>query len=121
MDSFLVIDLNLAGLLGGFGRAIQNAEDIVLAHDEVLLTVDLNFGTAVLRDEDFIANFDVEFDLLAVVVELASADGGNGTFLRLLSRRVGTTTVQSVPCNNDHEHLLRIPKRSHDPRPEPWT
>ena len=39
----------------------------------------------VFGDEDF----DVEFDLLAIVVELASADGYDGTFLRLLFRPVG--------------------------------
>ena len=32
---------------------------------------------------------NIEFDLLAIVVELASAEGYGGTFLRLLFRRVG--------------------------------
>src|SRR5271166_5556886 len=67
----------------------NDSEDVVLAHDQVVLTVDLDLGGPVFGDEDFVADFDVEFDLLAIVVELASADGNDGTFLRLLFRRVG--------------------------------
>src|SRR6478672_9048592 len=62
---------------------------MIIAHDQVVLTVDLDFGAPVFGEEDFVADFDIEFDLLAIVVELASADGGDGTFLRLLFRRVG--------------------------------
>jgi hypothetical protein len=35
------------------------------------------------------ADFDIEFDLLAIVVEFANTEGYDGTFLRLLFRRVG--------------------------------
>ena len=67
--------------------------DVVLAHDQVVLTVDLDLGAAIFGEEDFVADFDIEFDLLAIVVELASADGYDGTFLRLLFRRVGNDDV----------------------------
>ena len=67
----------------------NDSEDVVLAHDQVVLTADLDLGAPVFGEEDFVADFDVEFDLLAIVVELASADGYDGTFLRLLFRRVG--------------------------------
>ena len=53
----------------------NDSEDVVLAHDQVVLTVDLDLGAPVFGDEDFVADFDGEFDLLAIVVELASADG----------------------------------------------
>jgi len=56
--------------------------DVVLAHDQVVLTVALDLGGTVFGEEDFVADFDVEFDLLAIVVELASAEGYGGTFLR---------------------------------------
>ena len=67
----------------------NDSEDIVLAHDQVVLTVYLDLGAPVFGDQDFVADFDAEFDLLAIVVELASAEGYDGTFLRLFFRRVG--------------------------------
>src|ERR1700675_1535384 len=74
----------------------HDSEDVVLAHDQEVLTVDLDLGAPIFGDENFVADFDSEFDLLAIVVEFASADGCDGTFLRLLFRRVG----------NDHVSLL---------------
>src|SRR6266481_6119170 len=71
----------------------NDSEDVVLAHDQVVLTVDLDLGAPVFGDKDFVADFDSEFDLLAIVVELASADGCDGTFLRLLFRRVGNDDI----------------------------
>src|ERR1700730_10687093 len=71
----------------------NDSEDIVLAHNQVVFTIDLDLGSAVFGEEDFVACFDIEFDLLAIVVELASADGCDGTFLRLLFRRVGNDDV----------------------------
>src|SRR6202795_2999540 len=71
----------------------HDSEDVVLAHDQVVLTIDLDFGASVFGDEDFVADFDGEFDLLAIVVELASADGCDGTFLRLLFRGVGNDNI----------------------------
>src|ERR1700675_1554339 len=71
----------------------HDSEDVVLAHDQVVLTIDLDFGASVFGDENFVADFDSEFDLLAIVVELASADGCDGTFLRLLFRRIGNDDI----------------------------
>src|ERR1700730_8315399 len=71
----------------------NDSEDIVLAHNQVVLTVNLDLGAAVFGEEDFVADFDVEFDLLAIVVELASTDGCDSAFLRLLFRRVGNDDV----------------------------
>ena len=67
--------------------------DVVLAHDQVVLTVDLDLGAAIFGEEDFVADFDIEFDLLAIVVELASTEGNDGPFLRLLFRRVGNDDI----------------------------
>ena len=64
-----------------------------LARDQVVRTVDLDLGAPIFGDKDFVADFDGEFDLLAIVVELASADGCDCTFLRLLFRGVGDDDI----------------------------
>jgi hypothetical protein len=82
---------------------------IVLAHDQVVLTVDLSFGAAVFRDEDFVADFDVEFDLLATVVELAGTDSYDSAFLRLLFRCVwndDASLLASLLCERLNQHAI---------------
>src|SRR2546422_7699116 len=76
----------------GMGRGpplVENGEDVFLAHDEVLLVVDLDLGTRVLPEQDFVAGLHVEGDLLAVVADLAVADGDHFGFLRLLLGGIG--------------------------------
>src|SRR5256712_7586317 len=75
----------------GMGRGpplVENGEDVFLAHDEVLLVVDLDLGTRVLPEQDFVAGLHVEGDLLAVVADLAVADGDHLALLRLFLGRV---------------------------------
>src|SRR4029077_16415367 len=67
--------------------------DVFLAHDQVVLTVDLDLGAAIFGEEDFVADCNIQFDLLAIVVELGSADGNDGPLLRLLFRRVGNDDI----------------------------
>src|SRR5256712_2741671 len=67
---------------------LENGEDVFLAHDEVLLVVDLDLGTRVLPEQDFVAGLHVEGDLLAVVADLAVADGDHLALLRLFLGRV---------------------------------
>src|SRR5512133_4132890 len=74
---------------GGAGLALDHAEDVLLAHDEVLLAVDLALGAAVLREEDAVAGLHVERPDLAVLQHLAVADGDHLALDRLLLRRVG--------------------------------
>src|SRR3989475_7788344 len=79
--------------LSCFGRGrgpplVENGEDVFLAHDEVLLVVDLDLGTRVLPEQDFVAGLHVEGDLLAVVADLAVADGDHLALLRLFLGRV---------------------------------
>src|ERR1044072_9254886 len=80
----------LAALLAARGRArpLDDAEDFVLAHDEVLLAVELDLGAAVLAEEHAVALLHVEPDAGAVVLALALADGDDLALLRLLLRRV---------------------------------
>jgi hypothetical protein len=63
-------------------RLADNAEDIILAHDQVAIAFDFDLGAAVLADEDFVALLDGELDELAVVITLSGAEGDNFAFLR---------------------------------------
>src|SRR5213596_2299284 len=64
--------------------AFDHAEDVLLAHDEVLLAVDLDLRSGVLHEQDLVADLDVEGRQLAVVVHLALADRDHLALLRLL-------------------------------------
>src|SRR5437899_8186391 len=68
---------------------VENGEDVFLAHDEVLLVIDLDLGARVLPEQDLVAGLHVEGDLLAVVADLAAADGDHFGFLRLLLGGIG--------------------------------
>src|SRR5436309_1257169 len=64
--------------------AFDHAEDVLLAHDEVLLAVDLDLRSGVLPEQDLVADLDVEGHHFAVVVHLAFADRDDLAVLRLL-------------------------------------
>src|SRR5262249_32671248 len=82
--------LNLTSLAAiDFSSAFQHAEDVLLAHDEVLLAVELDLRARVLAEEDLVADLHVERRDLAVVVHLALADGDDLPLLRLLLGGVG--------------------------------
>ena len=55
--------------------ALDHAQDVFLAHDEVFLAIDLDLGARVLAEEDLVADLDVERDEFAVVVDLTLAGG----------------------------------------------
>src|SRR5213592_373954 len=55
--------------------AVDDGQHFVLAHDEVLLTMELDLLAGVLPEEDQIAGLDIERDTLAVLVHLALAGG----------------------------------------------
>src|SRR5438046_3994650 len=54
-------------------RLSNDAEDVVLAHDQVIFAVDLDFGAAVFRDQHLVALLNREIDFLSVVIDFASA------------------------------------------------
>src|SRR5256885_13417195 len=64
-------------------------QPVALAQDQEVLAVDLDLRAAVLGVQALVALGDVERDPLAVVVELAVADGQDLPLLRLLLRGVG--------------------------------
>src|SRR5215213_6784501 len=67
----------------------EDAEDVVLAHDQVGGVLELDLGAAVLGDEHFVALLDDEVDGLAIFIALAGAEGDHFAFLGLLFRGVG--------------------------------
>src|SRR6267143_4328800 len=68
---------------------LENGEDIFLAHDQVLLVIELHLGAGVLPEQDLVPGLHVERDLLALVGDLAVADGDHLGFLRLLLGGIG--------------------------------
>src|SRR5262249_30351929 len=68
---------------------LDDAEDLVLAQDQVLHTVDLDVGARVLAEKDPTALLDLERTDLAALVDLAGADGDDLALDRLLLGGVG--------------------------------
>src|SRR4051812_1750380 len=67
----------------------NDAEDIILAHDQVGLAVHLDLSAAVFGDEDLVALLHGELDLLAVIVRLAGAESDDVALLRLFLGGIG--------------------------------
>src|SRR5215510_8482596 len=68
---------------------LDDAEDVLLAHDQVFLAADLDLGSGVGREQDAVALLDRELGALAVVQHAAVADGDDLAFLGLLLGGVG--------------------------------
>src|SRR6185503_3148031 len=76
-------------LLLGAAVAFDHGQDLVLAHDQVLLALELDLLTRILAEEDQVARLHVERNALAVVFGLASASRDDLALLGLLFGRVG--------------------------------
>src|SRR5262245_8908004 len=68
---------------------LDDAEDVVLAQNQMLFAVDLHFGTRVLTEQDRVTGFHVELSDLAVLEHFAVADGDDLPLDRLLFGGVG--------------------------------
>ena len=68
---------------------INDGQHFILAHDEVLLAIELDLLARVLAEEDQIARLDIKGHALAIVVHLAIARGDDLALLRLLFGCVG--------------------------------
>src|SRR2546425_9693935 len=71
------------------GLLLDDAEDVFLAHHEVLLAVDLDLGARVLGEEHPVTGLDVQRADLAVFEDLAVAHGDHFALDRLLLGGVG--------------------------------
>src|SRR5712692_1074040 len=59
-------------------------QDVRLAEDQDLVGAELDLGTAVLAEDDLVALFEVDRDVLAILVTGAGADSEDAAALRLL-------------------------------------
>src|SRR3954454_2328896 len=79
--------------LGGFlARSFsvgEDAHDVALFHDQVVVAVDLDLGARPLAKQHAFSNLHVDGDELAVLVAAAWADGDNLALLRLLLNGIG--------------------------------
>ena len=62
----------------------DDRQHFVLAHDEVLLTINFDVLTRILAEQDHIARLDIERDAHAALFERAAAGGDHRASLRLL-------------------------------------
>ena len=80
--------------LRGDGRAVVLCKHVGLAEDEVVLALHLDLGTAVLGEDDLVADLDVEGDQIPVLVP-ALTHGENTGEIIPLDIAVGDTVVYS--------------------------
>src|SRR5687768_16152808 len=66
----------------------DDRQHFVLSHDQVFLTIELDFLTRIFAEQDHIARLDVERDARAAVFDSAAARGDHRASLRLLFRGV---------------------------------
>src|SRR5207253_5251860 len=69
--------------------ALGHAEDVLLAHDQMLFAVDLDLGAGVLAEQHGVAHHDVERGDLAVVADLSLAGGNDLALLGFFLGGVG--------------------------------
>ena len=81
--------MNYATFFASLAGRIQNAEHIVLAHDDVLRALQRDLVAGVFSKKDTVAGFDVESHQCAILQALAVADGHNFALLRFLLGGVG--------------------------------
>src|ERR1700679_3754508 len=74
----------LAGLL-----AFHHSHNVLLAHHNKFIAVHFHFGSAVLAEEDLVADLDVERANFAVLQNLALTDSHDFAEDGLLGRRIG--------------------------------
>ncbi len=77
-------------------KSTDDAEDIILAHDQVGIAVDLDFSAAVFRDQHLVAGFHGEIDFLAVVVDFTGAKSDDFAFLRFFLRGIRPSLLHSL-------------------------
>src|SRR5215212_5944692 len=97
---------------GRRARATDDSENLVLAHDEQFLAVDLDFGATVLAEQDAVAGLHVQRLACAVLQVFAFADGDDLALLRLLLRRVRDDDAAA--------HLLALFNAFHDHAVVQW-
>src|SRR5712664_3469268 len=89
-QDFLGSHFGFSPLVCWFGSLfLDDAEDVFLAHHEVLLPVDLDLGPGVLREEHPVTRLDIQGADLAVLEDLAVSDSDHFTLDGLFLGSVG--------------------------------
>src|SRR6266403_1546525 len=98
-------------MVGVESSSTDDAEDVVLAHDQVRLIVDLDFCAAVFRNENLVPFLHGEIDFLAVVVDFTGTKSDDFALLRFFLCGIG---------NNDPAlfHFLLFNRLHQHPVPE---
>src|SRR2546426_5130486 len=98
---------------------LDDAEDVLLAEDQVLLAVELDLGAGVLAEQHSVAGLHVEGQHLPVLL-LARADGHHLPLLRLLLGRIGDDDAARalllllLDAPDDHPVLQRANPHRHE-------
>jgi hypothetical protein len=74
---------------------LNYAHDVFFAHDQQLVAIDLDGLTGVLAEQHAVAHLERHRANLAVVLDLAGANGQNFTLVGLLGRVVGNDDAGS--------------------------
>src|SRR6266699_4616102 len=96
-------------MVGVESSSTDDAEDIVLAHDQVGVVVDLDFGAAVFRNDNFVSFLDGEIDFLSVVVDFTGAKSDDFAFLRFFLCGIGDddpALLYFLLFNRLHQHPI---------------
>src|SRR5438067_5927935 len=96
-------------MVGVESSSTDDAEDVVLAHDQVRLVVDLDFRAAVFRNENFVSFLHGEIDFLAVVVDFTGAKSDDFAFLRFFLCGIGNNNpalFYFLLFNRLHQHPI---------------
>src|SRR6266446_1654911 len=88
-ESWLLSSQSGVFLLRRSGGAAQHAEYFFFAHDDVVLTIDFDFGAGILAEQNAVAFFYIERPYLAFFADLTFAGGDYFSLLRLVFRGVG--------------------------------
>src|SRR5579885_2504466 len=89
MICFAISDYSLACFLGYLGGCFQDAEDLVLPHDQILFAIQLDVAARILAKQDAITHLHVQRDHFAVFQTLALAYRHHFALLGLLFGGVG--------------------------------
>ena len=88
-------------------RALSdNAEDVVLAHDQITLSVNFDFCSAVFGDEDLVPLFHGELDDFSVFIAFARSESDDFPFLGFFLGGIGNddtalfTSFSSSGCTS---------------------
>lgn len=74
----------------------DDSENVILTHDEIILTVQLNIGTAIFGKENTITLFDLHGDTITLVIGLART---NSHYLALCRFLLCTVRNNDPTCS----------------------